>query len=315
MSRQGIAWLECARLARLPWLLHAFSTRGGGASKGPAAGLNLGFTESDSRKNVEHNQRLFFKRLEADLILLASVRQVHSAAIYLVVRGRSRKIEYLPSGFTPATKSGDRQSAGDALMTDEKGILLSVRVADCLPVLLADVRRRAVAAIHAGWRGMLHSIVEKGVGEMRRVFGSRPQDLVAALGPSIRACCYEVGEEVRDAFCGRFPHGDAFFQPVSQERLNQPPALPHVLSFLPVNPPGHGADDDKKYRLDLVAAARAQLRSAGVSPSNIEVADFCTACRTDLFFSHRKEGSRTGRMLAVIGTKPKSGTSELTASE
>src|SRR2546422_1082174 len=87
---------------------------------------------------------------------------------------RNRKTQYLPSGFTPATKSGDRRPAGDALITDEKGILLSVRVADCLPVLLADVRRRAVAAIHAGWRGMLHSIVEKGVVDVRRGVGSQP---------------------------------------------------------------------------------------------------------------------------------------------
>jgi copper oxidase (laccase) domain-containing protein len=123
---------------------------------------------------------------------------------------------------------------------------------------------------------------------MRRVFGTRPRDLLGAIGPSIRACCYEVGEEVQEKFLSRFDQGERFFR-------KMPRPAPTIAERYPKAPALH---------LDLVAVARAQLESAGVAPAHIEVADFCTACRTDLFFSHRKEGSGTGRMMALIGIRP-----------
>jgi hypothetical protein len=145
--------------------------------------------------------------------------------------------------------------------------------------------------------------VEKAVGDLRRLFGSQPEDLLAALGPSIRACCYEVGQEVVDAFCGRFAGGEKFFRRDSPEG-GRWRASAGALVSLSLYPPGHAPTVAPAARLDLVAAAQAQLLRAGLRAADIQTAPCCTACRTDLFFSHRKEGSRTGRMMAVIGIRP-----------
>ncbi len=306
ISRRGLTWLECSRLSRLPWLVHAFTTRRGGVSQGPAAGLNLGLVppeEPASAVSVRENRRRFFERLGARDFSLAEVRQIHSAVIYQVAFGSSGELVYHPSGLPLAPPSGRRRPKGDALLTAEPGLLLCARSADCLPILLVDTRHRAVAAIHAGWRGALARVVEKTVGEIRRLFGSRPRDVLAAIGPSIRACCYEVGEEILDAFCGSFPNGEKFFRKPGRKVVPRAGRLADRASFLARYPPAHSPARQSTAHLDLVAVAREQLRSAGVPPSNIEPAPFCTACRTDLFFSHRKEGSRTGRMMAVIGLR------------
>ena len=302
VSRRGPSWLECAKLARVPWLVHAFSTRLGGVSPAPAAGLNLGYVESDRRSNVDQNRTLFLRAVRAEGLSLATVHQVHSAMLHQVTSRADGTLEYHPSGFAPPERSEATRLEGDALLTRDPGVLLSVRSADCMPVLLADRRLRAVGAVHAGWRGALNRILEKSVGEMRREFGSRPQDVLAALGPSIRACCYEVGEEVRDAFAGRFPRGESFFTQAAGEDWSSD-RLTAVPSFFSMRPPGQDELPTRRFQLDLVAAARDQLQRAGLPLANILVADFCTACRTDLFFSHRKEGSRTGRMMAVIGIR------------
>jgi hypothetical protein len=158
-----------------------------------------------------------------------------------------------------------------------------------------------VAAVHAGWRGALARVIEKAVGDMRRAFGSDPQELIAALGPSIRDCCYEVGEEVVEAFQGCFTDADQFFRKLP----NRPEAATdrHSILFLSAYPPGHAPEHVPAARLDLIAVARNQLATAGVRPTNICVADYCTACRTDLFFSHRHEGGGTGRQAAAIGIR------------
>lgn len=303
VSRGGLDWLECEALARIPWLVHAFSTRRGGVSKGAARGLNLGMIASDPATNVVKNRRRFFARLGARGFALASLRQTHSTHIYRAVRRIPGEPEYYLSGYPAPARPGNRVPEGDALLTNEPGILLSVRVADCLPILLVDPRRRGVAAVHAGWRGTLARIAEKTVGVMRQVFGSNPRDLRAAVGPGIRACCYEVGEEVVAAFCGRFVNGEKYFHAPPPQDPAQALAAKYPLLFLSQRPPGHLDDRHSAAHLDLVAATKDQLQSAGLRASNIHVAEFCTSCRTDLFFSHRKEGSRTGRMMAVIGIR------------
>jgi YfiH family protein len=302
VSSGGLAWLESLRLSKLPWLVHAFSTRRGGRSRSPCAGLNLGFTEWDRRKQVELNRRRFLTQIDAPGFALASLRQIHSALAFVVARDGAGQLKYRPSGVALADRAATGPPAGDGLMTAEAGILLTVRIADCLPVLLVDTERRVVAAVHAGWRGALARVIEKAVGDMRRVFGSDPRRLIAALGPSIRACCYEVGEEVVEAFHGRFARAGQFFR--------MPPPRPEAatdhrsIPFLSAYPPGHAPEHVPVAHLDLVAVALDQLSTAGVNLSNALVADYCTACRTDLFFSHRKEGGRTGRQMAVIGIRP-----------
>jgi copper oxidase (laccase) domain-containing protein len=147
----------------------------------------------------------------------------------------------------------------------------------------------------------LARVIEKAVGDMRRVFGSDPQKVIATLGPSIRACCYDVGQEVVESFYAKFTGADRFFRTVP----NRPEAATdrHSILFLSAYPPGHAPENVPAARLDLIAVAEDQLASAGVKPANIVVADYCTACRTDLFFSHRQEGGTTGRQLAAIGIR------------
>jgi YfiH family protein len=313
VSRQGLKWLESPGLAKLPWLIHAFSTRAGGVSAAPVAGLNLGVIDADRRANVEENRKRFFTGLGAERFSLATLRQVHSAQIYQLTSGSSGGLEYIPSGAPAgATMQNRPQSglaeddvqAGDALVTARAGVLVSVRSADCMPILVVDTRQRAIAAIHAGWRGALERIVEKTIGEMRRVFGSHPGDLVAAIGPSIRTCCYEVGADVTDAFCGGFANGEEFFGKESGDKLRGPNAGRDQRDFFSAARPGESHPAGQRAHLDLTAVARHQLLNAGLPAANIDVADYCTACRTDLFFSHRKEGSHTGRMMAVAGIRP-----------
>jgi polyphenol oxidase len=300
-SRGGQAWIEHPLLTPYPWLIHAFSTRRGGVSRGPSAGLNLGFTKGEPQARVRKNRDIFFRQLGAERFALASLRQVHSTVVYQVGRGTDGELEYRLAGSPRADQPGLAQPEGDALLTDQAGILLSVRTADCLPLLLVDPKRRAVASVHAGWRGALGRIVEKAVGEMRRVYGSEPSRLLAVLGPSIRACCYEVGEEVEDAFQGRFPNADKFFRKRTRHAASRPGQ--HSLSFLNMQPPGHSADPKPSAHLDLVAVAKDQLHVAGLTPRHVAAVDFCTACHPDLFYSHRRDGNHTGRMAAVIGIR------------
>jgi len=187
-------------------------------------------------------------------------------------------------------------------VTRAPGLLLGVQTADCVPILLADTRQRAIAAVHAGWRGTLARIVVKTLGRMRMEFGTRPRDVVAALGPAIGRCCYEVGPEVAQAFSAQFrAAADWFDGPFDQLAHGEEPLW---LPWLTMMPPGH-VPPPPRVQLDLRAANRWQLADAGVPESAIAVSDLCTACRTDLLFSYRREGAKTGRMLAVIGVRGK----------
>jgi len=305
VSRGGLAWIEHPLIARYRWLVHAFSTRRGGVSRGRTSGLNLGFTKGEPLARARKNRQLFFHQLGVEGFALAWLRQVHSSTVYQVRRASHSGLEYLAGGSPLPHQAIVAQPPGDALFTDQPGILLSVRTADCLPVLLVDPKRRVVAAVHAGWRGALARIIEKAVGEMRRAFYSEPPSLLAILGPSIRACCYEVGQEVEEAFQGRFTNADKFFCKPSEASASQ--RKHPSLSFLNMRPPGHQAFSNPSTHLDLVAVAREQLQAAGLAPDHVATVDFCTACRTDLFYSYRQEGSGVGRMLAVIGICPPKG--------
>ncbi|HVS74221.1 MAG TPA: peptidoglycan editing factor PgeF [Candidatus Acidoferrales bacterium] len=273
----GLRILQASRLARLSWLLHGFSTRPGGASvlDGEPV-LNLGFTDWDSRENVFENRNRLLHALGASQMSLATLRQFHSDVVC--------HYENAPS----------EPCRGDASVTERSGLLLAVQTADCVPILLADTRRRAVAAVHAGWRGTLHRIVQKTIGRMRMQFGTRPEDLVAALGPAIGGCCYEVGTEVSHAFHAQFADAGEWFDELRTGDEPDP------LQWLNMKPPGH-QPPPKNVRLDLRAANRAQLLQAGVSAGNISVSGLCTRCQPDLFFSYRREGPRSGSLLSVIG--------------
>jgi len=276
---RGVRILQVPELAKLPWLVHGFSTRMGGVSKldGKRV-LNLGFTEWDTRENVGENRRRLQAALGAQDLRLVSLLQFHSDAI----------LHFKTAPTEPAR--------GDASVTKNAGLLLAVQTADCVPILLVDPKNRAVAAVHAGWRGTLARIVEKAIGQMQMQFGSKSADLLVAIGPAIGGCCYEVGTEVAAAFSGQFADAAEFFDEL---RTGDEP---NPLQWMNMMPPGH-QPPPKKVLLDLRKANRAQLKAAGVPGKSIFVCDLCTGCRRDLLFSYRKEGAESGRMMAVIGIR------------
>ena len=278
--------LGSRNLERLPWLVHGFSTRQGGFSQvyGGNA-LNLGFTRHDSRTSVERNRTAFLQELGALSGTvpwpLVTLRQIHSDLVHCV------------STVPPAPPTGD------GLITATPGLVLAVLTADCLPVILVDARLRAVGVFHAGWRGAVKRIVEKGVGEMRRCFGSRPRDIKAAMGPGIHGCCFEVGPEVRAQFESQFAYAAELFREV---RESDPVREKYPLLFLTARSPGH-SDLPAKTFLDLVEANRRQLLAAGVPGANISASPLCTVCGNDLLFSHRAEKGVTGRLMAAVAIR------------
>lgn len=278
--------LEAPALKKISWLIHGFSTRTGGATTVYGGNtLNLGFTKDDTRENVEKNRtRLLLKigavkdRKPWPLVLL---RQIHSDLIHVV---RSPE----PGRLT-----------GDGLITNVPGIALAIVTADCFPVLLVDRKNKAVGAFHAGWRGTVQRIAEKGLGVMRHEFGTRPRDVLAVIGPGIQQCCYEVGQEVKDQFESQFAYAEELFREIrDSDRVREK----YPLLFMNVRAPGHGGPCIKLH-LDLRQANRRQLLAAGVPGKQITALDHCTSCNTRQFFSHRAEKGRTGRMMAVIGIK------------
>jgi YfiH family protein len=201
-----------------------------------------------------------------------------------------------------ATAEGKAVLRGDGLMTCERGMLLGVQTADCVPVLIADTRMKVVAVFHAGWRGTLARIVERGVGTMRLEFGSRLKDLVAAVGPAIGPCCFAVGEEVRSEFESQFGYAAELFSEVFD---SDPVRQRFPMLFLTARAPGH-SDLGPQIHMDLWEANRRQLLDAGLKAKAISVVGECTACARlkngrRKYFSHRAEHGYTGRMLSVIG--------------
>ena len=273
----GLRILQADALTKIPWLIHGFSTRPGGVSElhGEKV-LNLGFAEWDTKENILENRRRFQSALGADSFTLIALKQIHSDVIHL----------FEDSPAEPCS--------GDASATTRPGLLLAVQTADCVPILLADLKGRAIAAVHACWRGTLQRIVAKTIGKMQMQFGSRPADMLAAIGPSIGGCCYEVGTEVASEFRSQFANASEWFDEL---RTGDEP---NPLQWLNMAPPGH-QPPPKSVLLDLRKANRAQLLDAGLREQNIIVSDLCTACRRDLLFSYRKEAGTTGRLMSVIG--------------
>lgn len=286
MVKPKLQILQAGSLSRVPWLLHGFSTRCNGTSQCYGGkSLNLGFTKEDARESVERNRGLFLQGAGAadgsKPWPLISLRQIHSDVIRVVESPKSARL------------------VGDGLITNLPQIALGVLTADCFPVLLVDTRNKAVGAFHAGWRGTAQRIAEKGVGAMRREYGTRPEDVQAAIGPGIHKCCYAIGEEVRNQFESQFDYADELFH---EQYSPDPIREKYPLLFLNVRPPGHGDTATKLY-LDIMEANRRQLLKAGVPEAQISVLDNCTSCGTQSFFSHRAENGLTGRMMALVGIR------------
>lgn len=249
------------RLSAYPELLHAVATRHGGVSQAPWATLNLGGSVGDDPAAVHENHERLCRRLGVARNHLVTAFLTHSDKVAVVGRA----------------DWGQRYTDTDALVTNTPGVYLTLRFADCVPILLYDPRRRVVGLVHAGWRGTLALITQKTARLMGEVYGSAPDDLIAGIGPSLGPCCAEMGEEV-----------------VGQTRAVFGADADHLLR------PG-----PRKTHLDLWAANRLQLEALGVR--QVETAGLCTVCHVADYFSHRAERGKTGRFGAVIGLRPASG--------
>jgi hypothetical protein len=299
VAANGVHWLPVTGW-NLPWLWSGFSTRLGGLSRAycseDASGeLNLGFTSDDDRETVTRNRRLLAEAVTGNPATpLISVRQFHSNLLVVADAGDAAR---------------EQPRKADGILSAQPGLLLGVQTADCVPVLVADRKRRVVGAFHAGWRGTVKRIVETGVGRMRLEFGSRPADLIAAIGPGIGPCCYSVGEEVLSEFESQFAYGRELFHEVYDSDTLR---LRYPMLFLTQCAPGHGPAGTRLH-VDLIEANRRQLLDCGISPKSIQVVSGCTQCNPGLFFSHRGSGGRTGRMMAVIGIRDEAGKRRPTA--
>lgn len=253
MSTEPTPAFLTSRLLPVP---HGFTLRSGGVSEGPFGSLNLGFAVGDTPWRVEENHRRLASAAGAALGALYTVRQVHGDRVVEAAGGEP------PEGLRPP------QEEADALWTERPGEWVAVGTADCVPVLLVDPEGRRVAAVHSGWRGTEARIVARAV-EALVARGARPERLLAAVGPSIRRCCYEVSPELAERFTAHF----------GSEVVEQAGG---------------------RVRLDLALAVERTLAAAGLRPGHVEVLPQCTVCEPGSFFSHRRDAGRTGRHLNFV---------------
>ncbi|MCH5256530.1 MAG: peptidoglycan editing factor PgeF [Lachnospiraceae bacterium] len=245
---------------------HLFSTRLGGASSGIFSSMNLSYTRGDNKEAVDENYRRIAALLGCEISDIVCSDQTHTTNVRVVDdKDRGKGILY-PKDYTDV----------DGLITNVKGIVLATFYADCVPLFFIDVRNKAIGLSHSGWRGTVGRMGAVTIDAMRKEYGTKPEDILAAIGPSICWDCYEVSEDVAEAFRNEFSKAG------QSEQL--------LLSK------GKG-----KYQLDLWRANQIILEEAGVLPEKIQVTDICTCCNPDYLFSHRASQGKRGNLGAFLG--------------
>lgn len=247
--------MRCKALDNAGFKKHCFTTREGGVSTGYLAKTNLSFSRED-RQTVEQNYRIIANTVGFSGVF-ALTNQEHTDTVKMIDSGEN---EFITS-----------DGAVDGYITNKSGVCLVVFVADCVPVIIADIKKRAVACVHSGWRGTAKQITRNAIEMMACEYGTDPSDLICAIGPCIGKCCYEVGQDVYDEFSKT---ADA------------------TLVF--------DKKENGKYMLDLVTANRLVLKEAGVPSDNIYASNECTFCKSDLYYSHRATKGKRGNMAAMI---------------
>ena len=259
-----LEYITFPKLIATGMVRHAFTTRAGGASEGFFSSMNMSFNRGDERENVIKNYETICGVLGIDTANLVFTRQTHTDNCVIVTE-KDRGKGFSKPGFEDV----------DGLVTNCNKVALVTQFADCTPLIFCDPEKRVIASVHSGWRGTVKRIGERAVGIMSRDFGSDPANIVAAIGPCIGSCCYEVDLPVFNAF------SEAGFDT--------------SLIFKP--------KDNGRFMLDLRLANKLVLMSAGILPQNLDVADICTCCNSDKMFSHRASGDKRGNMAAIIELK------------
>lgn len=266
-NRAGeLVYLTFPILEKIDWISHLFSTRMGGVSEGIYSSMNLSYTRGDEREAVDENFRRIAAALGCGVEDMVCSDQTHTTNLRIVGKA---------DGGKGITRERDYSDV-DGLLTDEPGVYLATFFADCVPLYFVDTRRKAVALAHSGWRGTVARMGQCVVERMREAYGTDPADLVAAVGPSICQECYEVSEDVADAFASAF-------HKAGQER---------EILF---------AKGGGKYQLDLWRANEIVLAEAGILEENIQVTDLCTCHNDRYLFSHRASRGQRGNLGAFLG--------------
>lgn len=264
----GVEYLTFPLLTRTGMVKHLFSTRIGGVSKGIYSTMNLSYTRGDDKEAVDENYRRIAKVLQCDVSDIVCSDQTHTVNLRVVSGQDGGKGIIRPKDYADI----------DGLLTDEPGLVLATFFADCVPLYFVDTKKKAIALAHSGWRGTVARMGRCVTEKMREVYGTDPADLVAAIGPSICQACYEVGEDVADAFAQEFS--------------------------------GSGQTDEillkkggGKYQLDLWRANEIVLTEAGIPKSQVQVTDLCTCHNSEYLFSHRASQGRRGNLGAFLGLR------------
>ena len=265
-ENHGVPYLTFSRWDSWDWINHAFSTRLGGVSQNEFSSMNLNFGRGDKEEAVMENYRRFCQAAGFDPDKLVASAQDHHTHVRRVGAEEAGAGIWKPKDY----------SSVDGLITNEPGIVLVTYYADCVPLYLIDPKKKAIGLAHAGWRGTVAQMGREIVEAMRREFSSRPEDLFAAIGPSIGVCCYEVDEPVREQIL----------------------AVPEVNGCECLLPAGDG-----KYMLDLWELNRRIFCKAGIPSEQITVGKVCTKCHKDLLFSHRVMGAKRGGMAAMLSIR------------
>ena len=271
-QNNGITYLSYPRLEQESAIVHGFSTRLGGVSEGYLGSMNLSFSRGDNPENVLENYRRISKAIGFPVESIVTSDQTHTTNI--------RRVEKEDAG-KGVTKEKDYRDV-DGLITNVPGLILGTFYADCVPLLFVDPVHHAIGCSHSGWRGTVGEMGKKTVEAMREAYGSRPEDIFAAIGPSICQDCYEVGKDVAEPFEKLF----------SQERY-QDVSLKNILT----------EKVNGKYQLDLWRANEAILLGAGILKEHLSMTDICTCCNPSYLFSHRASKGRRGNLAAFLMLK------------
>lgn len=259
----GVPYISYRILDDIPWLKNAVSTRLGGVSKDYLASMNLGFNRGDLDENVIRNHEIFANVIGVNPKNIVTGNQTHTTNVKVVTKDDCGKGIYRDRNYTDI----------DSLITNEKGIVLATYYADCVPLLIVDTKNKAIGLSHSGWRGTVGKIGKVTIEKMGELYGTKPEDIVACIGPSICQKCYEISEEVAVQFKEAFPDN------IKEILIDK----------------GNG-----KYQLDLWECNRINFKEAGVLPENIKVTDICTCHNTDVLFSHRGHNGKRGNIGAFL---------------
>lgn len=261
--KEGVPFLSYPILENTGIVSHGFSTRLGGVSEGGYSSMNLSLSRGDNPEAVEENTKRIARAIGVEKEKMVYTQQTHTTNV-AVVSGKD---------------AGSTLKETDGLVTNSPGICLVTFYADCVPLYFVDPVRRAIGLSHSGWRGTVGKMAAATVEKMKECFGTRPEDIIAAVGPSICQDCYEVSEDVTSRFKETFREED--WKDLFYKKENG------------------------KFQLDLWKANEINLREAGVLPEHIAVTNVCTCCNPKILFSHRVQGWNRGNLCAFLALKDK----------